>query len=190
MNGFEKRRAQKKDQIIKTTMALLNEKPLCKISTREIALKAEVSKVSIFNFFETKEMLITAVFEHYLEKVARLHQKISCKGLNFEETFNTKIQLMEDIRKKIGPQFYQNMIKFYKDEYQIYMNYYFNQGTAELHELFQKGRDEGFIRPDYSDELLTLYFAIFTNGMRHPKVLPKTYPYTRELFQMFLKGLR
>ena len=58
MKGFEMRTEKKKEHIINTSISLLKTLPPNKISVRDLAKKANVSVVTIYNYFGNKEGLI------------------------------------------------------------------------------------------------------------------------------------
>ncbi|MFD2878441.1 TetR/AcrR family transcriptional regulator [Paenibacillus rhizoplanae] len=51
MNGFEKRRQKKKEQILQSLTKLIMTRNFKEIGVREIAQQAGVSPASIYNFF-------------------------------------------------------------------------------------------------------------------------------------------
>jgi AcrR family transcriptional regulator len=51
LDGFEKRRNDKKKAIMQTALELFDQYGFDKVTVTEIANKAHVSKVSIYNFF-------------------------------------------------------------------------------------------------------------------------------------------
>ena len=58
MDGFEKRREQKKKDILKAALSLFQQYGVQKVTISEIAKKANVSQVTIYNYFESKDNLL------------------------------------------------------------------------------------------------------------------------------------
>src|SRR5690625_1516025 len=69
MDGFEKRREQKKKDILKAALSLFQEYGVQKVSIAEIAKKAHVSQVTIYNYFESKDNLVYHVFKYYVDNI-------------------------------------------------------------------------------------------------------------------------
>ncbi|OCN01056.1 hypothetical protein A7X67_06675 [Clostridium sp. W14A] len=88
MNGFEKRRQEKKEAILLAAKELFKQYGYHKVSIAEIAEKASVSQVSIYNFFESKEnlknQLMKTLWEDYYHTILSV--------INSEETVQKKIE--------------------------------------------------------------------------------------------------
>ena len=61
MNGFERRKEKKKESIRRAAMELFGAYGFGKVSINDIARKAGVSHVTIYNHFNSKEELISDV---------------------------------------------------------------------------------------------------------------------------------
>ncbi len=68
MNGFEKRRAMIKGQIMKTTMDMLQTWEPKRLRIADIAKAAGVSQVTIYNYFGSKEELIKESFKDFVQR--------------------------------------------------------------------------------------------------------------------------
>lgn len=88
MNGFEKRRQEKKEAILFAAKELFKLYGYNKVSIAEIAKKASVSQVSIYNFFENKEnlknQLLKTLWEDYYQTIMSI--------LNSTDTIEKKIE--------------------------------------------------------------------------------------------------
>ena len=66
MNGYTKNKLDKMSKIEQVTFDLLSTFPIKKIAVTDISKAAGVSKVTIFNYYETKQALIKKViFDHF-----------------------------------------------------------------------------------------------------------------------------
>lgn len=68
MNGFEKRTALIKDKIMKTTISMLNTWEPKRLRIADIAREAGVSQVTIYNYFGSKEALISESFKDFIQQ--------------------------------------------------------------------------------------------------------------------------
>ncbi|AIQ73179.1 MULTISPECIES: TetR/AcrR family transcriptional regulator [Paenibacillus] len=68
MNGFEKRAAQIKFKIMKTTMEMLKSWEPKRLRIADIAKEAGVSQVTIYNYFGSKEALLSESFKDFVQK--------------------------------------------------------------------------------------------------------------------------
>ncbi len=87
MNGFEKRAAQIKLKIMKTTMDMLKNWEPKRLRIKDIAKEAGVSQVTIYNYFGSKEALLSESFKDFVEKAIR----------EFEDYINGEHSLKEII---------------------------------------------------------------------------------------------
>src|SRR5690625_6343800 len=88
MDGFEKRREQKKNDIIKAALSLFQKYGVQKVTIDEIAKKAHVSQVTIYNYFESKDNLIYHVFKYYVDDIWEEQKEM----LESDIPFNKKIE--------------------------------------------------------------------------------------------------
>ena len=97
MDGFEKRREQKKRDILNAALALFMEYGLQKVSITEIAKKANVSQVTIYNYFESKENLVRLVFKFYVDQIWDEQKHLLVNDLPFNEKIKKIIRDTEKV---------------------------------------------------------------------------------------------
>ena len=68
MDGYQQRTEKKKKNIRKAAFELFSAYGIAKVSLSEIAKKAQVSPVTIYNYFGTKDMLVKEVMTAFLEE--------------------------------------------------------------------------------------------------------------------------
>src|SRR5665811_191190 len=114
MDGFERRRQQKKDSILKAAKELYKQYGYKKASVAEIAKRASVSQVSIYNFFGSKEnlkqeLLKKLVNDNFLEMMIILKSHDAIK-LKFEKLLVSKINFLKSIFVYFFPKYLENDI--------------------------------------------------------------------------------
>lgn len=185
MNQTEK----KKKAIFDVTFNLLNEKEIKDITIEEIATAAEVSKVTLFKYYQNKNHLMNLVIIKALEFMASQAQELIHSDLNFEETFRAITNMKVDQIEKFSHTFMLNLMTqystspdFFDTDQQLLQQQMYKQ-------LFQKGRNEGKIASDISEEELLLIIQIFSEGM---KGLDPDYLFSKTnlLTRVFLNGLK
>lgn len=87
-----------------------------KVSIAEIAEKANVSQVTIYNYFESKHKLSKDVFEYYITKASEDFEKLVYSDLPFPEKIKQIIFNKKEISKQIHQEFYYFLMKEYADE--------------------------------------------------------------------------
>ncbi|UVI28399.1 TetR/AcrR family transcriptional regulator [Paenibacillus spongiae] len=87
MNGFERRANRIKEKIMKATMEMLQTLEPKRIRIADISKRANVSQVTIYNYFGSKEALLREVFVNFVDKAIR----------DFEEYMNGNHSLKDKI---------------------------------------------------------------------------------------------
>lgn len=166
MDGFEKRRNQKKDAILNAASELFKLYGFNKVSIAEIAKKASASQVSIYNFFNSKEnlrieLLIKLLSKHYqdlidiIESENPLQQKI-------EELLATKIDFYESSSLLFFQEALDNSL-INKNIQEIH-----NKFSSKFFMLFENGKKGGILDSSISSDMISTYFEMiefyFTNN--------------------------
>ena len=94
MNGFEKRALLIKEKIKKTALDMLKTWEPKRIRITDIAKEANVSKVTIYNYFGSKEALLKEVFKDYIDRT--ISELNNDKDISVKE----KIEKIDDFAKK------------------------------------------------------------------------------------------
>ncbi|WP_051711866.1 TetR family transcriptional regulator [Streptomyces sp. NRRL S-350] len=68
----ERKKIQTARRIWRTAVTLFHERGFDQVSVAEIAAASEVSKMTVFNYFPTKEDLVLGPMEHHLDEPARV----------------------------------------------------------------------------------------------------------------------
>ena len=89
MNGFERRREQKKENIRQAALELFKLHGFEKVSINDIAQKAHVSHVTIYNHFGNKEELVREVIKSLLLDMLEKYRAVVKGGKAFPEKLET-----------------------------------------------------------------------------------------------------
>ncbi len=163
MNGFEKRRQQKISAIIAAAFELFNKFGIAGVRITDIAKKAGVSKVSIYNYFGSKDELARQVLYDLMDKKLIEFTTIMDRDLSFKEKFDILYNL------KIGAvqTLHESMLEYKflaSPKVQQFFNTYYETKTKPLLiKLIEQGKHEGFIDCNLSNKALLIYFDSFKN---------------------------
>lgn len=193
MNGFLKRTERKKRAIIEATMQMLYDKGCQQWKIEDIAKIANVSPVTIYNYFGSKKTLIHVALKQYVLK----------RYENYEELINDNRPFPEIIRMLMMKKNHCPIIlrgdefaEIYKEDIELktfFEQFYQTKMIPLLLKFIQRGKKEGVIRKEISDEAILLYFDAmkmlidqnFSELMKKPNI-EKLYD---QLFDMFFYGL-
>lgn len=76
MNGFERRTMLKKKNICKAAFELFSTFGVQKTNIAQIAKKANVSQVTIYNYFGSKENLLKESIKDFLEEKLKQYERL------------------------------------------------------------------------------------------------------------------
>ena len=156
MDGFEKRRQQKKEQIFAAALELLAKSGPQKPRIDEIARQARVSPATIYNYFGTKEELYRQT----------LHAWLDSKEQDYEEILQSDLPFKEKVRQVL---FHEgrniNLLAQLGPEAAGAVTAILAEAEGKLHHfylaLIEEGRKEDCISGSYSEAALERYFRIF-----------------------------
>nr|WP_231097501.1 TetR/AcrR family transcriptional regulator [Dehalococcoides mccartyi] len=89
MDGFEKRKTQSKEAILRVALELFEQHGFSRVCIPEIARQAGVSPVTVYNHFGNKEALIKEIFKVFLDNLLDSYRKIIEAKMPFEEKLET-----------------------------------------------------------------------------------------------------
>ena len=191
MNGFEKRALLIKEKIKKTALDMLKTWEPKRIRITDIAKEANVSQVTIYNYFGSKEALLKEVFKDYID------QSIS----DFEEYMNKDISVKEKIelmilqkREANNQKFALTVVKEVMIEDSEIMDYVKRQYDEKVIPLMLQMIEEGHRTGEISPKITAESFLIFMNMIiEHSKTLGEAFEknrqFTEEMMHIFFYGL-
>jgi AcrR family transcriptional regulator len=193
MDGFERRKEQSRGKILNAAEALFIKHGTNKVSVDDIARKAGVSKVTIYNLFGSKENLVHDCRLTVINRIAGHSRKILTWKKSYLEKVQDIIQYWIDISDKynieaISPELLDNLepqsdpeMKKFQEEFQ---NLFL--------EFIKDGKKRGDLNPDISDEAASIYLEIFMQGIKaSPEIHARFHSdpkLARDLFSLMLYG--
>jgi len=190
MNGFEKRRMQKKKAIIESAIDMFTKYGFKRVSISEIANKANVSQVTIYNLFESKQGLKEEVVKELFKRIFDLYDEI----LESDENFKEKIESMFSLKMGLLENQIMNIVDDLMDpngSLAKIMEESYDYSISRFFDIIEKGKKEGAIRNDISNETIGIYFDMIKSYYYDPKKghLLKDKKITEELYRVFWYGL-
>lgn len=172
MNGFERRKERKKDAVRTAALELFRDFGVRKVTIGDIASKAGVSPVTIYNHFGSKEELVRDVVKHFILGLLEKYRAIMSSERPFLEKLEMIVFDKTQIARTSNEEF---MRKLMSDDPEIrrFIDSVFETQVRDLMtDFFLEGQKQGCIRPDVSRETFLLYTGIFRRGIQaHPALL-------------------
>ncbi|WP_028400572.1 TetR/AcrR family transcriptional regulator [Ectobacillus panaciterrae] len=148
MNGFEKRAALIKEKIKKATLEMLKTWEPKRIRIADISKTANVSQVTIYNYFGSKEALLREVLKDYFNKELK----------EFEEYMNGDYSVKEKIEHMI----FQN-----KKSYSELTLNVINELLIEDHDMLH------YIEEEYNKRVIPLMIQFINDGKASGEISSK-----------------
>ncbi len=163
MNGFERRAKEKRQAIIDTAQALFLNKGMKYATMALIAKQANVSQVTIYNYFGSKEGLFYETLEGILESFAKAFEDIV-----YDASFSVQEKLLKLIDYEMSmidrlPIDFMTWLYYPKDErIKSLANWYMeNRTLMGMQHLIREGKKEGVINQALGDEAILTFFSLF-----------------------------
>ena len=164
MNQYQKTTEKKKQAIIQAALQLFKEKGFKETSIKSIAEVAEVSPVSIYNYFGSKDNLVTLCVDDLFEEITQKAEDILNSHLDFQTKLDQAFDLcQEKMSQQISDYFQDKMVKD-----PALSSLLTKAITAKKRDIYRAyielGKKEGLIAEDLSTELV-LNVMDALNGM-------------------------
>lgn len=188
LNGFERRKEQKQRNILEAALALFIEQGLHKPSIAEIAKKADVSQVTIYNYFESKNKLTLAVFEFYVDKISEEFEQI----IDSDEPFPEKIkQLIFSGREAqhIHEELYHFCMEQYTNDQDRFNTMYIERTLPPLMRLLDEGKAQGHVDPSVSNQAILIYIQALGDYLQRKDVYPHVLPLSEDITKLLFFGI-
>ncbi len=193
MNGFERRKQQKRESISRAALTLFQAHGFRRVSIVDIAKRANVSQVSIYNHFNSKEELMREVIKKFLLDILADYGSL----FKSERPFIKKLEYMIFRKEQVAAQFNGELMGpvVYNDpQLMQFVDTVFKKMSRQIIlDLVEEGRKQGYISKDLSNEAVLIYFELLNRGMQSGagelskiKFTPKL---VREINSLVLYGL-
>ncbi|EAD6236274.1 TetR/AcrR family transcriptional regulator, partial [Listeria monocytogenes] len=187
-NNYEKRTLSKKTAIIEAALILFGKQGFTAVSIKDIAALADVSQVSIYNYFGSKEALIGECARVIMQDTIALAEEILASEGTFTQKLERAIQLC-------NTEINLSLSKFISKEAskdQQFLILLVNNINSLKKDIYMKyvaaGKEAQVIDNAISDEVIQLFIdAINSLGLTVPE--EELEEKQAEIIQLFLYGL-
>ncbi|WP_179238871.1 TetR/AcrR family transcriptional regulator [Sedimentibacter hydroxybenzoicus] len=189
MNGYEKRTQIKKEAIINSARKLFIKHGVTDVSISEIAAKANVSQVSIYNYFGDKISLAKEVLISYIDILVNEYDEILEDNISFEEKLKIIITKKHDAITNSGKTFFSSdawQDKALKDIYTEAANL---KIKAIFTKFIQNGKSEGYINENIPDDAILSFMTASSYITQQPNYIGTGDDYKLGIIKLFLYGL-
>ncbi len=161
-----KHRTQTKMEAIKrVALELFAVHGVDRVSMDEIAAKANVSKVTIYKYFGSKEDLYAEVVNLFIDETLAATEEVFNSDLDFLEKLKLVLRAPVNTSPLVSWAYLQQVWE--KDsQFAGKLNESLQQKVkAQMYRFFEEGKRKGYIEESLSFDLLYLYSEIFRAGL-------------------------
>jgi len=189
MNGYERRTKAKKDSIINAAWELFSERGITDVSISEIAAKAKVSQVSIYNYFGDKNALAKELLVSYLDKTIKGYDEILEKEIPFSE----KLKLIMDSKYKATAELSHSAFSEYawedKTLQQVYKEAANSKAISVYTKFIELGKKEGAIDKSIPTDAILAFLLSSVSIIEQSDYLKTSPQYKMGILRLFFYGL-
>jgi len=189
MDGFERRREQKKKDILNAALDLFIDFGVQKVSIAEIAKKANVSQVTIYNYFESKDNLIRMATRAYVDQIWEKLKHQLTSDSPFEDKIKQMISIKGVSNNTANDKFLQELMKDYAASGSYVQEVYLKEGLPLLMNFIDDGKEKGYIDSSISNEAILVYLQMFQAYMQREDIISDLLPLSEDLTRLFFYGI-
>lgn len=187
------RMEQKKDRIRRAALRLFQLRGFKKATIREIAREADVSQVTIYNYFGSKEELIRDVVKGVFLDVLGKYRAIVEDERPFLEKLEEVIMGKMEMAGQYRGELMQKVLSNDPEMQQFAGSLYDGQIRRMMVNFFEEGKRQGYVNSELSREAIMLYSEIFRYGLMAKPDLrvdsKRSVRLMRELMTLYLYGV-
>lgn len=189
MNNFEIRTNKKKSSIINVAQELFKEKGFVNVSIKEIACQANVSQVSIYNYFGNKDALVGECVKSLMSEVIASARDILKSKMDFKEKVVKALSMCSnDISISLSEYFTQEALKD-KALLKLIIEFVNKEKLQLFREYIEVGKKEGAIDNTISTETILRFIEVISiaeNSINYSNV---PHGYIEEMQKLILHGI-
>lgn len=159
------RKERNKEKIIRAALDLFVTYGFKKVSVNDIADKAGISPVTIFNHFGTKDELIRDAVKTASNDLLEKISGVIRSDTPFLEKLDTIIFDKANVASQFQGELMQSLIQNDPEIFKFIDEIRRNEVNELMFELFEEGKELGYISPELSKEAILLYCEILRRGI-------------------------
>lgn len=182
-----------KDRILKGSEELFMRYGIKAITMDEVANSLGISKKTIYQHFSDKNNLVEEVISAHMlaEKQSIAYLTASSKNA-IDELFKMS-QHIKSALINMNPTIFMDLQKFYPKAWEYFQDHKYECIIESIRKNLDWGVEEGFYRPNFNSEVLSLFRLEQVQMAYNPMIFPasKFTPYEvhLELFSLFVYGI-
>ena len=193
MKAYKRRMKRNKERILQATLELFQVHGIKKTTTNDIAREAGVSPATVYNHFGSKEDLVRAAIEYFLNSTLTDFRNILTGNSSFMDKMEQILTYKSDMLGRYQGDFMQAIISEEPEIRQFVNSVYMTEIMPVIMDFYDEGKRQGYVNPELSTENIIRYMLIVRSGMAAESVLSEDPEQNRKMMQelapLFLYGV-
>jgi Transcriptional regulator len=165
MNGFERRAEEIKLRIKRTVLEMLGETEPKKLRIADIASRASVSQVTIYNYFGSKEALLRETFQDSVVRATDEFEAIIGDQLTMKEAVQHILVADREVYRSFPPDFVKTMVLEDQECAAFIETLYRDRVIPLVVRFIEEGKARGEITDKVSTESIMAYIQFMKEKM-------------------------
>ncbi|EAL11463.1 transcriptional regulator, tetR family [Bacillus cereus G9241] len=162
LNGFEKVKEKKKRAIKEAAFLLFSERGFNEVKIEHIAKEANVSQVTIYNHFGSKDALFRELIQEFIISEFQYYKELAAEKLPFHDMMQKMIIRKMNTGGLFQPDMLLQMMQR-DEELRDFIYSYQNEKILPWYlEILEHAQQKNEINPHLTKEMMLLYIQMFT----------------------------
>jgi AcrR family transcriptional regulator len=192
LDGFQRRKEKKKENICHAAFELFSTHGIQKVSMAEIAKKANVSQVTIYNYFGSKDELLRHVIVEFMDNKWKEFEELLESNIPFPQKIEQMIFDKSETAKMLNPEFLKSVMSNNEDIQRLIEDFYKNKALPGLMKIIEQGQKEGYVKEGISNEAILFYIHMFKEATNRSEFFSnheQAIQMSKDLTTLFFYGL-
>jgi len=189
MNGYVRRTEAKKSAIIDAARELFVQRGITAVGVSEIASKAGVSQVSIYNYFGDKRNLAKQVVRSNLSETIRAYDEILEQDISFAEKLQMIMTRKQNLIEETGRARFSPVAQQDQMLQQVLKELATAHAVAIYSKFIEQGKQAGAIADSIPSEAILSFLLASLTILQQPEYLSSDNEYKLGMLRLFLYGV-
>ena len=160
----------KEIQIMDTGKELFWKFGFKRVTIEEICREAGVSKMTFYKFFPNKLKLVTAIMDDVFADTLNKVKKLTEEHESADKTLKKILQLKAEGSHGISEEFIKDLYTHPDGDLKIYMEVKTREMLAEITQVYESGKKDGWVRKDLNIPFLILFSQKIINMFKDDEI--------------------
>lgn len=189
MNGYERRTNLKKEAIIDAAWELFSNRGITDVTISEIASKAKVSQVSIYNYFGSKNNLAKEVLVSYLDRTIKDYDEVLEREIPFSEKLKIIMEKKHEATTKLSRSAFSEYAWEDKTLQEVYKEAVNSKAISVYNKFIELGKKEGAIDKSIPNDAILAFLLSSVSIIEQSNYLKTSPEYKKGILKLFFYGL-